>query len=66
MNPHIFKDARDDIGGAEAIGIKGFLVQTGQLTECFLLVFWFEKKSSFWKNVELTPRTIIIILKNMT
>ena len=25
------QDARDDIGGAEATGIKGFLVQTGKL-----------------------------------
>ena len=25
------QDARDDIGGAEATGIKGFLVQTGRL-----------------------------------
>ena len=24
------QDARDDVGGAEATGIKGFLVQTGK------------------------------------
>ena len=27
---YYFQDARDDIGGAQAIGMKGILVQTGR------------------------------------
>lgn len=32
----LFQDVRDDVGGAQAIGIKGILVKTGR----YIIIFW--------------------------